>query len=1205
MIFSTISFLLIAFFLPPLAPAGQPEAAPVESTALAMNDEAAQLAQARVVETVKRDYKRAFELYTALAGKSADPETLESAGLGKARCLVKLGEYADAAEQLLVMQKCDLSESGKKAVLNLLATTQRLSGGNRSGAASSVDNLVWQLLDAAAGESEERAALAVKEIEGMGALASPVVKEAALHREYFRSVAAFSILCRIDDSEVKEFLHSCAGSNDPALRKRCLDGLAGSKKPTPGAFGMLLRYFDDEEKALRHAALRFFDAKYSYVHGKVEGGLAPYVERIRAFAAGPDADPKEAAFQCALHIVTSEYREPKGDKAVEKLDSVARAKLGSYWPLRKGTDGTYVGLRDAIWITTMLGERYERQDLLREVARFWPIRKGANNRRTPNNEPDSCLMTATRLLDAGSLEEVVGELLKGGDEFGIFKFGYCASFDAFSRLSDETQQRFMAAWGRSSVNYARSLLRPNDSIQYSISRWRPATWAVLVESLLRNEDVNFRRDTLDDIRDCPDPRDPACFDAICRWIAHEDGRTRSHGYQLVGKMIENGQLDMGIMGGLGMINRGLATIEGPLQVAISRSAQPVITPAFAGEHIRFWCNLLRNGNELNALGEWLLGQSIPGWHDAVMELGNSLVPLDQIIRSDRSFVERIWPKLGARGKELLFTRVFYCFGKSFRSTKPEWLVPLLLDLEFSAKWEHSGRGNLASALYYLDEPALDPLVVDVVTAVLDAPESLAKGALGRVIELMGKRAHESPMVFDLVPLLFQKVNVREINNYNFSLAGLAWRSSETLRRSLEWLAGKHPLSFKNKVVGAFDSSRQSPSHVLRHLARMKSLGFSESLRAAWPGMGNEIRASLVQNLCFHRAPVHACSSFFVSLLEDGTTDPAIRHLAAATCLVYAVNDSVEAVLAYLEEIEPGQGDIALKGGGETAAVLADMTSDHLRTLFQDRNFQSGFCQFGWTQRQRLCLGLLSMPTEHPGLRNEAARLMRVSSESELAVALDALGKSLKPEGRGILFKNALSFMLSSSNPGEANHQQAIDLLTRALDGKESGGMADDCEPMAVELVEKYRLASLLPLVGKVAVHHSSVKQRRGAVACLGIFMDRQAVPFLMECLKDSDPEVRKEAQGHLERIHWYEEQKRVWQAFLADPDGVGGHESPAAALVAMLDSDDAEVRLLTIKSLGKLGEPAALPVLLKIVDEGQPEEREAAKAAVEAICAKR
>jgi len=106
---------------------------------------------------------------------------------------------------------------------------------------------------------------------------------------------------------------------------------------------------------------------------------------------------------------------------------------------------------------------------------------------------------------------------------------------------------------------------------------------------------------------------------------------------------------------------------------------------------------------------------------------------------------------------------------------------------------------------------------------------------------------------------------------------------------------------------------------------------------------------------------------------------------------------------------------------------------------------------------------------------------------------------------------------------------------------------------------------------------------------------------MVEALRDSSKLVREVAKDALNTLREYEEQKRAWESFRKDGDKGGAPKSAAIALIEMLKHDELEVRIAAIKSLGKVADPSTLPILVKLVADGSPEERAAAQAAIDSI----
>jgi HEAT repeat protein len=142
---------------------------------------------------------------------------------------------------------------------------------------------------------------------------------------------------------------------------------------------------------------------------------------------------------------------------------------------------------------------------------------------------------------------------------------------------------------------------------------------------------------------------------------------------------------------------------------------------------------------------------------------------------------------------------------------------------------------------------------------------------------------------------------------------------------------------------------------------------------------------------------------------------------------------------------------------------------------------------------------------------------------------------------------------------------------------------------------KLPAAKVLPLL-----HDASASVRSVAANYLGSVVSKDAVPGLIELLRDTDGGVREQATAALTRIRFYHEQQAHWDRVLKGLDA-----SPASAaeklLVQAKPGASKQQRLLAIKSLGVLGVPEALPFLIEWSQESDGEIQVAAKEAITQI----
>ncbi|MBM4060562.1 MAG: HEAT repeat domain-containing protein [Planctomycetes bacterium] len=124
--------------------------------------------------------------------------------------------------------------------------------------------------------------------------------------------------------------------------------------------------------------------------------------------------------------------------------------------------------------------------------------------------------------------------------------------------------------------------------------------------------------------------------------------------------------------------------------------------------------------------------------------------------------------------------------------------------------------------------------------------------------------------------------------------------------------------------------------------------------------------------------------------------------------------------------------------------------------------------------------------------------------------------------------------------------------------------------------------------------------RAEAAKALGALLSKDAVPRLIELLRDPDEDVRKAAADALTRIRFFHEQQAHWDRVLKGLDA-----SPASAAEKLLlqarPGAPKDQRLLAITSLGALGVPEALPFLIDWTRDTDAEIAAAAKTAITQI----
>ncbi len=113
--------------------------------------------------------------------------------------------------------------------------------------------------------------------------------------------------------------------------------------------------------------------------------------------------------------------------------------------------------------------------------------------------------------------------------------------------------------------------------------------------------------------------------------------------------------------------------------------------------------------------------------------------------------------------------------------------------------------------------------------------------------------------------------------------------------------------------------------------------------------------------------------------------------------------------------------------------------------------------------------------------------------------------------------------------------------------------------------------------------------------------DPDAVGYLIQAMQDSNDSLRTLAKESLVELRSYRETVRFWKTI---QDGTSlDSQSAAAALIAQArdESNPIEVRVTAIRSLGSLGVPETLPVLVEWLKSSRPEIKQAAQEAIQRI----
>lgn len=168
------------------------------------------------------------------------------------------------------------------------------------------------------------------------------------------------------------------------------------------------------------------------------------------------------------------------------------------------------------------------------------------------------------------------------------------------------------------------------------------------------------------------------------------------------------------------------------------------------------------------------------------------------------------------------------------------------------------------------------------------------------------------------------------------------------------------------------------------------------------------------------------------------------------------------------------------------------------------------------------------------------------------------------------------------------------LCERVFDGVASG--ARGVRQGAVEAIGEAFPERLVGAVRGLARDREEVVREEVARQLARSF-DREAIPLLIELLRDSNETVRKAARESLEQLQYYFDSKSRWEKLLSE-SGLDANSAAEALLKQAKSGATIELRKAAIDSLGTLKVPETLPFLIQLMSDPDPTLSAAAKAAV-------
>ncbi len=229
--------------------------------------------------------------------------------------------------------------------------------------------------------------------------------------------------------------------------------------------------------------------------------------------------------------------------------------------------------------------------------------------------------------------------------------------------------------------------------------------------------------------------------------------------------------------------------------------------------------------------------------------------------------------------------------------------------------------------------------------------------------------------------------------------------------------------------------------------------------------------------------------------------------------------------------------------------------------------------------EALRLFLQALRKDNPATRTAAAE----------AIAYLGIPAALEPLLQLALFEKGEGVRRAAATAmGVLDSEKALALLVEAL---------EDADPQVREAAAKAleymgNPATLEPLF-QVALFDKGGGVRRAAATAMGALDSEKALALLVEAMEDTDPQVRKAAAKALEymgnpaaleplfQVALFGEDESVRRA-AATAMGALDSEKALALLVEVLEDTDPQVREATVKALEYMGNPAALEPLSQV-----------------------
>lgn len=1141
------------------------------------------LEQAKILEKVRKSPEQALKLYQDLIKNSKSQLMIQKARLGEARCLGKMGKYEDAQAILMGLTAVVTDKAMIDEIKSLQLSVMRFKTKNQDSPPSSVDLLVSQLLDAASGMDEKRAHTAKSEIHDMGLVALPMLKAEALADDYFRSVTTFGLMIEMKLPETNSFIVKCSKSDDLSLRKRCMDALkkygSGKKDTYFEPLEARVNFLDDPDPSIRQDAITSF----RYIRNSYD--LSENMDHvIRAFnilirhLEGPEPRSAMFAFSClnsyfdVLDDSPDVYKKIPSEMG-KKIISIAENIIKETIQTKKWHKWFDYG--PSLFIPRV-SKIFNQPHLLQNAVQAWPY---------------DIYMAQRAAQEAGpeAITFLTREVLKDNTTKNIFQLFNISQEKLMSIPSADLQNLLF----RGALLLSEKSFYPSWILR-SKTPWPPECWAAIVTGLLENQNLNENKNRKDEHYrlkalysylnyECTDKTHPAYISAWKKWASHPDFETKRTAANRLRALVDPNTIPLGGEGALGIIEALLHSLPEDFW---NKDYNPSDS-TYNSRDIRGMFDIIHqviNQIQLKAdqsmFQTWLLEKTNSSFKNRLIDYNATVKSslLTRIIAEDKNFVLNLWPMVDSNSKERLFELIYkYQVGDKY-TTSHEWFLPIFKDWVYDPAWSTEGLTNFIYFLGGFKSQEVADQIKEVVVAILNNPKAQTNNAIQQAFKLIENLPHDHKVLWELIPLWYTKLRPDVLKRRQLKLTQIFTSSPEAYAIGFSWLEKEFPESFTNIIIESLLPRHTSPEF-------LGDLNLVHNLIKTWPNLNSKLRELLLFRLFSANAST-ICHEFYTYLMKDTKTRPDHRHLAFGALFSECSKKDVGVLLAYIKNLEPKEGEGALRNSKDSNKYVINETQKLLRSKSIRLESISN------DSKQMFCMELLSLPVDKCPFSFIMAKHFKVTNDDELKFALQTFYKPFSADTKIELLNDIIPHLL------ETDPDQAHDILKKILD-------EEICQneylivQASFDLIKKHEIKSLLHPVGKMILKTKGRTTSLKGLDALAKIKTNDAVPYLMECLRTKEGEVLKRAKEILDLMRDYEDQKRTWEAYMGE--NKEKVKSTSHAILEMLKHEDPEIRMAAIKSLGKVADDATLPILLKLMAEGSPEERAAAKEAIDRI----